>query len=90
MEGTLIKTDRNGTRYFSSNVCRKCGGTGYLNGYEHIDGARCWRCGGDIRSNKELLIERAENVFKNIQFLPSNARDEMQTFLLDVIEELKK
>jgi hypothetical protein len=45
MEGNLIRTDRNGTQYFSSNVCRKCGGKGYLYGYEHIDGARCWRCG---------------------------------------------
>lgn len=45
MAGTLIRTDRNGTQYFTSNVCRKCGGTGYLYGYTHIDGARCWRCG---------------------------------------------
>lgn len=43
------KVDRNGTQYFSSTVCRKCGGTGYLNGYEHIDGARCWKCGATGR-----------------------------------------
>ena len=40
----LIRVDRNGTKYYSSNVCRKCGGTGYILGYEHIDGARCWKC----------------------------------------------
>lgn len=45
MTGTLIKTDRNGTKYFESRRCRKCGGSGYINGYEHIDGARCWQCG---------------------------------------------
>ncbi len=45
MNGTLIKIDRNGTQYFTSRRCRKCGGSGYINGYEHIDGARCWECG---------------------------------------------
>lgn len=45
MEGRLVRVDRNGTQYFASNVCRKCGGRGYINGYEHIDGARCWECG---------------------------------------------
>lgn len=52
MNGTLIKTDRNGTKHFASTVCRKCGGTGYLNGYEHIDGARCWRCGATGREKQ--------------------------------------
>lgn len=51
MEGKLIRTDRNGTRYFGSNVCRKCGGSGYLPGYEYIDGARCWKCGATGREN---------------------------------------
>lgn len=41
----LVKVDRNGTKYFASNQCCKCGGKGYINGYEHIDGARCWECG---------------------------------------------
>lgn len=44
MNAVPYKTDRNGTQYFASTVCRKCGGTGYLIGYEHIDGARCWKC----------------------------------------------
>ncbi len=46
------KIDKNGTQYFASNVCRKCGGKGYLYGYEHIDGARCWRCGATGREDK--------------------------------------
>lgn len=52
MDGRLIKTDRNGTQYYASNVCRKCGGTGYIHGYEHIDGARCWECGATGRVTK--------------------------------------
>lgn len=41
----LVKVDRNGTKYYADNKCRKCGGKGYIYGYEHIDGARCWNCG---------------------------------------------
>ncbi len=41
----LVKVDKNGTKHFADNKCRKCGGKGYLYGYEHIDGARCWQCG---------------------------------------------
>lgn len=41
----LVKVDRNGTKHYADNKCRKCGGKGYLYGYEHIDGARCWKCG---------------------------------------------
>ncbi len=47
-----FKVDRNGTQYFASNVCRKCGGKGFIYGYEHIDKARCWQCGATGRENK--------------------------------------
>ena len=42
----LIKTDKNGTKYYSSNVCPRCGGTGYIRGYEFIQGGICFKCGG--------------------------------------------
>lgn len=41
----LVKVDKNGTKYFADNKCRKCYGKGFIYGYEHIDGARCWDCG---------------------------------------------
>lgn len=41
----LVKVDKNGTKYFADDKCRKCGGKGFIFGYEHIDGARCWECG---------------------------------------------
>lgn len=44
-EPELIKIDKNGTKYYVDYRCPKCGGTGYLPGYEHIDSARCWKCG---------------------------------------------
>lgn len=26
--------------------CKRCGGTGYINAYEHIDGGVCFACQG--------------------------------------------
>lgn len=45
MGDILVKVDRNGTQHYVSHRCRKCAGQGYILGYEHIDGARCWDCG---------------------------------------------
>ena len=42
----LIRVDRNGTKYWYSNKCPRCGGRGYLYGYEHIEGGVCFKCGG--------------------------------------------
>lgn len=42
----LVKTDRNGTKYYADNKCRKCGGQGYIHGYEHVFGGQCFDCGG--------------------------------------------
>ena len=44
-EPILVKTYKDGSKRYRSNACPKCGGVGYLYGYEHIDGARCWKCG---------------------------------------------
>ena len=46
MTAKLIRIDKNGTKYYADNACWKCDGTGYINGYAHIDGGRCWLCGG--------------------------------------------
>ena len=46
-EPMLTKTDRNGTQYFTIAACPKCNGTGFIYGYEHIEGGRCFLCGGD-------------------------------------------
>ncbi len=54
------------------------------------DAIYCCYCGGDMRSKRDLLVERAKRACGLIQFLPNNARDEMQQLLLDVIKELKE
>ena len=43
---TLIKTDKNGTKYWFERKCPKCGGTGYIDCYAYIEGGRCFHCGG--------------------------------------------
>ena len=68
----------------TERVCPKC--------RKAIDvkGARyCPFCGTDIRSKKELLIERIENAMPLIMNLPTNMRDDAQKLFSDVIKELK-
>lgn len=43
---TYIRTDRNGTRYFSDCTCGRCGGRGFIDGYRYVDGGRCYECWG--------------------------------------------
>ncbi len=44
-EAHIERVDKNGTEHWLDHNCPKCGGSGYLPGYEFIDGARCWKCG---------------------------------------------
>lgn len=41
-----IKTDRNGTRYYSTCRCPKCGGTGRIWVFSHVEGGVCFKCDG--------------------------------------------
>ncbi len=43
---TLIKVDKNGTKYWHQAGCLKCGGTGYIPGYEYVQGGICFQCDG--------------------------------------------
>jgi tRNA(Ile2) C34 agmatinyltransferase TiaS len=55
-----------------------------------VKGAKfCCFCGADIRTNKELLIERIENAMPDILHLPFNMRDGAQQLFVDIIKELK-
>lgn len=66
-------------------VCPKCRKT------VDVKGAKfCYFCGADMRSNKELLIERIIKAMPTIQLMPTTARDNMQSLLLDIKAELGK
>lgn len=43
---TLVRTDKNGTKYWVENKCPKCGGSGYLSCYGHVEGGVCFKCDG--------------------------------------------
>lgn len=49
---TLVKIDKNGTKYWSDSTCYKCGGKGYIHGYEYIQGGICFDCWGSGISHK--------------------------------------
>ena len=40
------RTDRNGTKYYFTYKCERCGGTGYINYFSHIDKGVCFKCEG--------------------------------------------
>lgn len=66
-----------------AKICPKC--------RKHIEvkGAKyCCFCGADIRSTKELLVERITNSMSKLKYLPDDARDEMQKLLIDIKNEL--
>ena len=68
----------------TARICPKCRKTIDIKGTKF-----CCYCGSDIRSNKEILIERVENAMTMISFLPVNMRDEAQHLFADVIKELE-
>ena len=38
MTVSLIRTDKNGTKYFEDTCCPKCNGYGYIYEYAHVEG----------------------------------------------------
>ena len=56
-----------------------------------VKGAKfCCYCGSDMRTEKELLIERIDRARECISLLPENARDEVQRLFVDIVTELTK
>lgn len=71
-------------RVKTARVCPKCRKTIDVKGASF-----CCFCGQDIRTSKELLIERAKRAMPNVMHLPENMRDDMQRLLMDIIKELE-
>lgn len=42
----LTREGKNGTRYYTSYKCPKCGGSGFISYYAHVQGGECFLCGG--------------------------------------------
>ena len=51
------RVDKNGTHIFIDSTCQRCGGEGWISCFGHIDGGRCFDCGGSGRNgNTEIKI----------------------------------
>lgn len=56
----LIKTDKNGTKYWQDDTCDRCFGRGYIVEFDHVEGGVCFKCDGSgthIRNWKEYTPE---------------------------------
>jgi len=56
MGRTLIRVDRNGTKYFADDTCRRCGGVGERSEW-YYTGLVCFECGGTGRSKPRIEKE---------------------------------
>lgn len=56
----LERIDRNNTHYYTDTRCPKCGGKGYLPGYEHVEGGVCFMCGGSGRGSHSVIVRTHE------------------------------
>lgn len=56
----LTKVDRNNTHHYTSTRCPKCGGTGYIDYYDPVDGGVCFLCGGTGKHSTQVVVRTAE------------------------------
>lgn len=56
----LDHIDRNGSRYYVDTRCPKCGRTGYLQYYVHVDGGICFKCGGSGEGIRKIIVRTVE------------------------------
>lgn len=72
-----------GKRNANNRNCPRCGKK------TEIKGARyCCFCGADIRSKRDILIEKLQNVVGFTPHLPDNMCEEAQATLLEAIKVL--
>lgn len=57
---TLVRIDRNNTHYYTDCRCPKCGGKGYIPGYEYVEGGVCFMCGGSGRGSRSVVVRTIE------------------------------
>lgn len=56
MARTLIRIDRNGTKYWADDTCKRCGGAGQRSEW-YYTGMTCWECGGTGRTDPHIEKE---------------------------------
>ena len=62
----LVKTDKNGSKYYVDHKCPKCGGTGNLPYYGYVLNGVCFKCGGTGKFDS-MMVLRTEEYTANLQ-----------------------
>ena len=70
----LTKIDRNNTHHYTDTRCPKCSGTGYIPGYEHVEGGVCFLCGGSGRGSRQVIVRTEEYNKKLVEARLAKAR----------------
>lgn len=71
---SLVRVDRNNTHHYVDCRCPRCGGHGWLTGYEHVEGGRCFQCGGSGRGSIKVTVRTYEYNQKLIEARLEKAR----------------
>lgn len=71
---SLVRIDRNNTHYYIDHCCPKCGGQGYLPGYEHVEGGICFMCGGTGKGQRNVTVRTYEYNQKLVEARLAKAR----------------
>lgn len=56
----LNRIDRNNTHYYTDTKCPKCGGTGNIYYYSHVEGGVCFLCGGSGEHSTQYIVRTRE------------------------------
>ena len=52
----LDRIDKNGTHYYTDTQCPKCGGTGNIPCFSHVEDGVCFLCGGSGVHEKKFRV----------------------------------
>ena len=78
----LWGSQRNGSN--SPKICPKCKKT-----VDNKNARFCWNCGADVRSERQILIEKIDKICTFVEHIPHMCRDEYITTLNEVRKELE-
>lgn len=89
---TLIKVDKNGTKYWADDTCQRCGGAGASDMWR-FTGCTCYECGGSGRSRvriekeytpeymEKLMARRAARAEKKLKEAQEHAEETRREWL---------
>ena len=61
---TLVRVDKNGTEHWVSDRCPKCGGSGYIEAYDYVEGGICFKCEGTGEGHQSWKVYTPEYATK--------------------------